>query len=58
VNITRAVALPDLADALSAAVKGGDPVCIFGSVAFVGEARVKWALLTGAETPPVFDSIQ
>ncbi|MCL6510365.1 MAG: bifunctional folylpolyglutamate synthase/dihydrofolate synthase [Anaerolineae bacterium] len=57
-NITRAVALPDLADALSAAIKGGDPVCIFGSVAFVGEARVKWALLTGAETPPVFDSIQ
>ncbi len=54
-GITRAVAMPDLSDALQSAVKGEDPVCIFGSVAFVGEARVKWALLTGAETLPAFD---
>ncbi|MFN4293594.1 MAG: bifunctional folylpolyglutamate synthase/dihydrofolate synthase [Thermoflexales bacterium] len=54
-NVARAAALPSLADALEVAVKGDDPVCIFGSVAFVGEARVKWAQLTGAETLPVFD---
>ncbi|MCS6848731.1 MAG: folylpolyglutamate synthase/dihydrofolate synthase family protein [Anaerolineae bacterium] len=54
-NIVRVVALPDLADALDIAVKSDEPVCIFGSVAFVGEARVKWAQLTGAETLPACD---
>ena len=49
----RAVALPNLADALDAVVNGDDPVCILGSVAFVGEARVKWAIRNGAEVPPV-----
>jgi hypothetical protein len=49
----RAVALPNLTDALDAIVNGDDPVCILGSVAFVGEARVKWATRNGAEVPPV-----
>ncbi len=49
----RAVALPNLTDAIDAVINTDDPVCIFGSVAFVGEARVKWALRTGGVVPPV-----
>ncbi len=49
----RVVALPNLTDAIDAVINTDDPVCIFGSVAFVGEARVKWALRTGGEVPPV-----
>ncbi len=49
----RAVALPNLTDAIDAVINTDDPVCIFGSVAFVGEARVKWALRTGGVLPPV-----
>ena len=52
-NGARAVALPNLTDALDAVVNGNDAVCIFGSVAFVGEARLKWALRTGAMLPVV-----
>ena len=49
----KAVALPNLTDALDAILNGNDPVCIVGSVALVGEARVKWALRTGAMMPAV-----
>jgi dihydrofolate synthase/folylpolyglutamate synthase len=48
----RAVALPRLADAIDGIVASEEPVCIFGSVAFVGEARMKWAMRTGAALPP------
>ncbi|MCS7057260.1 MAG: bifunctional folylpolyglutamate synthase/dihydrofolate synthase, partial [Thermoflexales bacterium] len=54
-NIARAVALPNLADALKPVIKGNEAVCICGSVAFVGEARLRWAQLTGAEVLPAFD---
>jgi hypothetical protein len=47
------VALPNLTDAIDAILNGNDPVCIVGSVALVGEARVKWALRTGAMMPAV-----
>jgi dihydrofolate synthase/folylpolyglutamate synthase len=49
----KAVALPNLTDALDSILNGNDPVCIVGSVALVGEARVKWALRTGAMMPAV-----
>lgn len=49
----RAIALPNLTDALDAILASDEAVCITGSVAFVGEARVKWALRTGTELPPV-----
>jgi dihydrofolate synthase/folylpolyglutamate synthase len=49
----KAVALPNLTDAIDAILNGNDPVCIVGSVALVGEARVKWALRTGAMMPAV-----
>lgn len=49
----KAVALPNLTDALDSILNGNDPVCIVGSVALVGEARVKWALRTGAMLPAV-----
>jgi dihydrofolate synthase/folylpolyglutamate synthase len=49
----RAVALPNLTDALDAIINTDDAVCITGSVALVGEARVKWALRVGGEVPPV-----
>lgn len=48
----RAVALPNLTDAIDAVINGNEPVCITGSVAFVGEARTKWALRIGAQAPP------
>jgi dihydrofolate synthase/folylpolyglutamate synthase len=49
----RATAVPKLSDVIETIATSEDPVCIFGSVAFVGEARVQWALRTGAELPPV-----
>lgn len=49
----KAVALPNLTDALDSILNGNDPVCIVGSVALVGEARVKWALRTGSMMPAV-----
>jgi len=49
----KAVALPNLTDALDAVSGGDDPVCICGSVAFVGEARVKWAQRMGGVLPVV-----
>ena len=49
----KAVALPNLADALDAVINGDDPVCICGSLAFVGEARLKWALRNGSVMPVV-----
>jgi len=49
----RAVALPNLTDALDAIINTDDAVCILGSVALVGEARVKWALRFGGDAPPV-----
>lgn len=52
-NNARAVALPNLTDAIDAIMNSNDPVCIVGSVAFVGEARVKWALRMGAVRPEV-----
>jgi dihydrofolate synthase/folylpolyglutamate synthase len=48
----RAVALPNLIDALDAIINTGDAVCILGSVALVGEARVKWALRMNGDVPP------
>jgi hypothetical protein len=42
-----------MTDALDAIINGNDPVCIVGSVALVGEVRVKWALRTGAMLPAI-----
>lgn len=49
----RATAQAKLADVVDAVASAEEPVCIFGSVAFVGEARAQWALRTGGELPPV-----
>ena len=47
----KAIALPNMTDALNAIINGDDPVCICGSLAFVGEARLKWALRNGSMMP-------
>jgi dihydrofolate synthase / folylpolyglutamate synthase len=47
----KATGLPKVTDALDAAMAGNDGVCITGSIALVGEARVKWAMKTGGALP-------
>jgi dihydrofolate synthase / folylpolyglutamate synthase len=47
----RAVALPNVKDAIDAIVGASEPVCITGSVALVGAARVAWALRTRSPMP-------
>jgi dihydrofolate synthase/folylpolyglutamate synthase len=54
-NIPHAVLAANLGQALESVVNKEDPVCIFGSVAFVGEARAHWARLTAAEILPALD---
>jgi dihydrofolate synthase/folylpolyglutamate synthase len=49
----KAVALPNVMDALDSVINSSEAVCITGSVAVVGEARVKWALRMGAVLPEV-----
>ncbi len=48
----RAEVMPNLAEAMRVALQSNLPVCVFGSVAFVGEARLHWAHYTGAPLPP------
>ena len=49
----KATGLPKLVDALDAATSGRDAVCVTGSLAFVGEARLKWAMKTGGMMPEI-----
>ncbi|MFN3704661.1 MAG: bifunctional folylpolyglutamate synthase/dihydrofolate synthase [Thermoflexales bacterium] len=46
-----AESVPDLEEAMRLALNSSSPVCVFGSVAFVGEARLHWAKHTGAPLP-------
>jgi len=47
----RATGLPNIVDALDAVAKLNEAVCVTGSLAVVGEARLKWAIKTNASTP-------
>jgi dihydrofolate synthase/folylpolyglutamate synthase len=52
-NLRQPSMQPSVADALAEAAKAGDAVCICGSIALTGEARVQWALMNGQPPPPV-----
>jgi dihydrofolate synthase/folylpolyglutamate synthase len=54
-NIPHVTLEANLGQALESLVNKEEPVCIFGSVAFVGEARVHWARLMAPETLPALD---
>jgi dihydrofolate synthase / folylpolyglutamate synthase len=47
----RAVALPNVKDAMDAVINASEPVCITGSVALVGAARAVWALRSKSALP-------
>ena len=47
----KATGLPNITDAIDAVVNLNEAVCVTGSLAVVGEARLKWALKTGAHLP-------
>ena len=47
----RATGLPNITDAIDAVANLNEAVCITGSLAVVGEARIKWALKMGAHLP-------
>jgi dihydrofolate synthase/folylpolyglutamate synthase len=49
----KATGLPKVIDAIDAATATNEAVCITGSIALVGEARVKWAMKTGGVMPDV-----
>ena len=47
----KATGLPNITDAIDAVANLNEAVCITGSLAVVGEARLKWAMKTGGQMP-------
>ena len=47
----KATGLPNIVDALDAVATSNEAICVTGSLAVVGEARLKWAIKTNASTP-------
>jgi dihydrofolate synthase/folylpolyglutamate synthase len=50
-NHLKAVALPNVSDALDSVISGHDPVCITGSIALTGAIRAAWATRTRLPPP-------
>jgi folylpolyglutamate synthase/dihydropteroate synthase len=52
-NLRQPAAIPAVADALAGATARDEAVCVCGSIALAGEARLQWALSQGEAGPPV-----
>jgi len=51
-NLRNMSAVANVGAALDAVADGSDAVCVCGSIALTGEARVRWAVRCGQPTPP------
>jgi dihydrofolate synthase/folylpolyglutamate synthase len=54
-NISQMTPGANLAEVMASILESEEPICVLGSIAFVGEARAHWARLTAAETLPLLD---
>jgi dihydrofolate synthase / folylpolyglutamate synthase len=51
-NLRQPVGAPGMAEAIDMIYGGNDAVCVCGSIALTGEARLKWAIRAGEMLPP------